>query len=113
MQYSIYDYYIRFLLILHQQHLTCPTKVNIPSVNILEFQKNIEDRPKILGHLKTINDNRRTITHKMFEVENLEDLEGLCTSLGINYTLDENGAISDTGFRSTGIKLGFFEKLFA
>ena len=43
--------------------------------------------------------------------KNLEDLEGLCTSLGINYTLDENGAISTTGFRSTGIKLGFFENI--
>ena len=35
---------------------------------------------KILGHLKTINDNRRTITHKMFEVENLEDLEDIFES---------------------------------
>ena len=46
---------------------------------IIEIYKNYsvdyEDRPKILSHLKTINDNRRIITHKMFVVENLEDLE--------------------------------------
>ena len=51
---------------------------------VIEIYKNYsvdyEDRPKILGHLKTINDNRRTITHKMFEVENLEDLEDIFES---------------------------------
>lgn len=51
---------------------------------VIEFYKNYsvdyEDRPKILEHLKTINDNRRTITHKMFEVENLEDLEDIFES---------------------------------
>lgn len=51
---------------------------------VIEIYKNYsvdyEDRPKILEHLKTINDNRRTITHKMFEVENLEDLEDIFES---------------------------------
>ena len=51
---------------------------------VIEIYKNYsvdyEDRPKILGHLKTINDNRRTITHRMFEVENLEDLEDIFES---------------------------------
>lgn len=39
-----------------------------------------EDRPKIIQYLQTINDNRRIITHKMFEVENLEDLENVFES---------------------------------
>lgn len=51
---------------------------------VIEIYKNYsvdyEDRPKILEHLKTVNDNRRTITHKMFEVENLEDLEDIFES---------------------------------
>ena len=51
---------------------------------VIEIYKNYsvdyEDRPKILEHLKTINDNRMTITHKMFEVENLEDLEDIFES---------------------------------
>ena len=51
---------------------------------VIEIYKNYsvdyEDRPKILGHLKTINDNRRTITHKMFGVEDLEDLESVFES---------------------------------
>lgn len=68
-----------------------PTKIDFKIDNdkktfgqVIEIYKNYsvdyEDRPKILGHLKTINDNRRTITHKMFEVENLEDLEDLFES---------------------------------
>lgn len=51
---------------------------------VIEIYKNYsvdyEDRPKILEHLKTINDNRRTITHTMFEIENLEDLEDIFES---------------------------------
>lgn len=43
--------------------------------------------------------------------QNLEDLESLCKCLGMNYSLGENGEILDSGFRSTGIKLGFFENL--
>ena len=51
---------------------------------VIEIYKNYsidyEDRPKILGHLKTINDNRRMVTHKMFNVEDLEELENLFES---------------------------------
>lgn len=44
------------------------------------YSVDYEDRPQIIGHLKTINDNRRMVTHKMFEVENLDDLEDLFES---------------------------------
>lgn len=58
---------------------------------IIEIYKNYsidyEDKPIILGHLKTINDNRRIIAHKMFEIENLEDLENLFES---SYNIHEN-----------------------
>ena len=51
---------------------------------IIDMYKNYsvdyEDRPKIIGFLKTINDNRRMVTHKMFNVENLEELENLFES---------------------------------
>ena len=51
---------------------------------VIDMYKNYsvdyEDRPQIIGHLKTINDNRRMVTHKMFEVENLDDLEDLFES---------------------------------
>ena len=51
---------------------------------ILDMYKNYsvdyEDRPKIIGFLKTINDNRRMVTHKMFNVEDLEELENLFES---------------------------------
>lgn len=51
---------------------------------VIDIYKNYsidyEDRPKIISLLKTINDNRRTITHKMFEVEDLEDLENVFES---------------------------------
>lgn len=51
---------------------------------IIDMYKNYsvdyEDRPKIIGFLKTINDNRRIVTHKMFNVEDLEELENLFKS---------------------------------
>ena len=51
---------------------------------IIDMYKNYsvdyEDRPKIIGFLKTINDNRRMVTHKMFNVEDLEELENLFES---------------------------------
>lgn len=51
---------------------------------IIEMYKNYsvdyEDRPMILEYLKIINDNRRGVTHKMFEVEDLRDLEDLFES---------------------------------
>lgn len=51
---------------------------------IIDMYKNYsvdyEDRPKIIGFLKTINDNRRMVTHKMFNVEDLEELENLFKS---------------------------------
>ena len=51
---------------------------------IIEIYKNYsvdyEDRTKIIAYLKTINDNRRMVTHKMFEVEDLEDLDDLFES---------------------------------
>lgn len=51
---------------------------------IIDMYKNYsvdyEDRPKIIGYLKTINDNRRMVTHKMFNVEDLEELENLFKS---------------------------------
>lgn len=51
---------------------------------IIDMYKNYsvdyEDRPKIIGYLKTINDNRRMVTHKMFNVEDLEELENLFES---------------------------------
>lgn len=51
---------------------------------IIDMYKNYsvdyEDRPKIIGYLKSINDNRRMVTHKMFNVEDLEELENLFKS---------------------------------
>lgn len=44
------------------------------------YSVDYEDRPKIIGFLKTINDNRRMVTHKMFNVEDLEELENLFES---------------------------------
>lgn len=41
------------------------------------------------------------------DFKNLEDSETLCRALGVYYSADEDGMV-DTGFRTTGIKLGFF-----
>ena len=40
---------------------------------------------------------------------NVEDTETLCKALNVSYAETENGV--DTGLRSTGIKLGFFETI--
>ena len=42
--------------------------------------------------------------------QNVEDLEKLCKSLGVEYKTLDDGAL-DIGFRSTGIRFGFFENL--
>lgn len=39
--------------------------------------------------------------------KNVEDLETLCNVLGVSYSTGEDGALS-VGFRTTGVKLGFF-----
>lgn len=44
------------------------------------YSVDYEDRPKIIEQLKIINKNRNLIVHKMFEVENLDDLEELFES---------------------------------
>lgn len=44
------------------------------------------------------------------DFENVEDLEKLCKSLGVEYATLEDGTI-DFGFRTTGIKLGFFDNI--
>ena len=53
----------------------------------------------------------KTITVKLAadtSFKNLEDLETLSNSLGVYYSAGENGNVQ-SGFRTTGIKLGFFE----
>lgn len=42
------------------------------------------------------------------DIKNVEDVKGLCTALGIKYEEDENGTAVSNGFRSTGVKRGFF-----
>ena len=52
----------------------------------------------------------KTVTVKLSadtDFKNLEDTETLCRALGVSYTVNEESVI-DTGFRTTGIKLGFF-----
>lgn len=52
----------------------------------------------------------RTVTVKLAadaDFKNLEDTETLCRALGVKYSVGEDGAV-DAGFRTTGIKLGFF-----
>ena len=39
---------------------------------------------------------------------NLEDVETLCKALGVKYSVDADGRVTDNGFRMTGIKFGFF-----
>ena len=44
--------------------------------------------------------------------KNVEEVEDLCSALGIIYTIDEDtGEILDSGLRTTGVKLGFFHTL--
>lgn len=42
------------------------------------------------------------------DFKNVEDLETLCRALNISYAVNENGAVS-SGFRTTGVKFGFFD----
>lgn len=44
------------------------------------------------------------------EFENLEDSETLCSVLGVYYGQNADGA-AETGFRTTGIKFGFFKTI--
>lgn len=56
---------------------------------------------------------RQTINVKLLEsanFSNVEDIEKLCSVLGVEYKALEDGTI-DFGFRSTGIRLGFFENI--
>lgn len=41
------------------------------------------------------------------DFKNLEDIETLCNALGVSYAVEESGA-TNVGFRTTGVKLGFF-----
>lgn len=41
------------------------------------------------------------------DFKNVEDIKTLCNTLGVTYTENEEGI--NTGFRTTGIKLGFFQ----
>ena len=52
----------------------------------------------------------KTVTIKLSadaDFKNLEDTETLCRALGVSYSVGEDGTV-DAGFRTTGIKLGFF-----
>lgn len=55
----------------------------------------------------------KTVTVKFAadaDFKNLEDTETLCRVLGVSYAVSEDGAV-DAGFRTTGVKLGFFATL--
>ena len=55
----------------------------------------------------------KTVTVKLAsdaDFKNLEDTETLCRALGVKYTVSEDGSVN-TGFITTGIKLGFFATL--
>ncbi len=49
----------------------------------------------------------RTSTH----FENIEDVKGLYSALGIYYQVDGNGEMQDGGIYATSIKFGFFETI--
>ena len=46
------------------------------------------------------------------DFENVEQIDDLCSALGIIYTVDENsGEVLDSGLRTTGVKLGVFNTI--
>ncbi len=45
------------------------------------------------------------------DFKNVEDMQTLCEALGVTYETDGDGALIDYGFRSTGVRLGFFHTL--
>lgn len=44
-------------------------------------------------------------------VENVEDMKNICDALGVAYTANSDGVITELGFRSTGVRLNFFETI--
>ena len=76
-------------------------------MNILDGTKKGEETEFCVfrqGELQTV----KVILAADADFKNLEDTETLCKALGVRYSSDENGNVS-VGFRTTGIKLGFFE----
>ena len=57
------------------------------------------------GEQKNIKVQLRTSTH----FENVEDINGLYSALGIYYQVDSDGKMQDGGIYATSIKFGFFE----
>ncbi len=56
------------------------------------------------------NGEFKTVSVKLLAAanfKNLEDIETLCDVLGVSYSVDESGS-ANVGFRTTGVKLGFF-----
>lgn len=45
------------------------------------------------------------------DFKNVEDIGALCDALGIVYERSEDGEVTASGFRSTGVKLGFFHTI--
>lgn len=59
------------------------------------------------GERKNINITLQNNTY----FSSLEDVSRLVSALGMEYSVDEHGGIIDSGLRSTGIKVGFFETI--
>lgn len=58
------------------------------------------------------NGKIQNITVKLrsdINVKNVEDLKNVCDAFGLDYTVNAEGEIADSGFRSTGVKYGFFK----
>lgn len=63
----------------------------------------------VLRNGETIDVNIAMRTDTNFK--NVEDIQKLYDALGIQYSLDEDGAIINSGLYSTGVKQGFFKTI--